>query len=141
MWTQLKTNDSWLPSGNTNFDDDFVKDLYQSGGPNFQSSSELISIPEVNIYESDKGFHYAAFVAGYQESDIQVTVGEFTICISAPPVMNSKPPPENARCVFEENPLMGFNRIFRIPLGSIDRTGITSSLNNGVLTVFLPKKT
>lgn len=94
----------------------------------------VMYVPYVDIIESGDAITLKADVPGAKKDgiDIDVREGVLTLTASVPR------PPENLRPVYREYEAGGFTR--RFTLGErIDQSKIEASLEQGVLTLVLPK--
>ena len=92
--------------------------------------------PKVDIIETDDGFVIRVAVAGLKKSDIGIQ-----ITAKAIKVKGEKKDEKNASEKYHVRELSSraFEKIFLIP-NSIDRKKISSKLEDGILTITLPKK-
>ena len=92
---------------------------------------------KVNIVENEDNFTLTAEVPGVQEKDIHLEIadGRLTLKGQAEDTVEKEEPHYRMR----EFNRRSFERSFRIGEG-IDQDHVSAKLNNGILTVVLPKK-
>jgi HSP20 family protein len=90
--------------------------------------------PPVDIYETDREITVIADVPGVAPGDVEMDLRESVLTLSARPrALESR-----WRPLYREYRSGGYLRQFRLGQ-QIDQAGITARLENGVLTVTLPK--
>lgn len=91
-------------------------------------------VPDVDITESDEAIVLYADLPGVRKEDLDIDVREGVLTLTA--TVESLPKARNL--LYHEYDIDGFQR--RFTLGNrIDQERITANMNNGVLTLFLPK--
>jgi len=94
----------------------------------------LMWVPQVDIVESRDTITLRADLPGVKRDDVDIDVREGVLTLSA----QVQPTPANWSPVYAEYQLGGYNR--RFTLGEhIDQSKISASMENGVLTLVLPK--
>jgi HSP20 family protein len=90
--------------------------------------------PEVNIFETKDGYVVEAEMAGVNKEGLEITVegNELTI------VGHRKSEPTNGQPLFRERRLANFRRSFELD-PAIDTTKVTAKIDQGIVTVALPK--
>ena len=101
--------------------------------PETDHSTEFVS-PPVNIFESNDGYVLEAEMPGVSRDGLEVTLegNEMTI------VGHRRSETLGNQMVFRESHLAGFKRVFELD-PAIDTTKISARMNQGVLTLTLPK--
>jgi HSP20 family protein len=90
--------------------------------------------PEVNIFETKEGYILEAEMPGVNKDGLEITLEETEITIAgrrASEVVNGEP-------LFRERTTAGFCRVFELD-PAIDTSKISAKINQGVLTLTLPK--
>lgn len=95
--------------------------------------SELYMSPAVDIYESDDGLTVVADVPGVTKEGLDINVDDKILTIRG-----SISRPRREGMISEEFALMNYFRQFRLS-DEVDQTKIKASLDQGVLTLELPK--
>jgi len=94
----------------------------------------IMYVPDVDIVEDQEAITLRADLPGVTKDNMSIDVREGVLTLTA----TVKPPEEHHRQVYREYDIGGFNR--RFTLGErIDPEKISASLENGVLTLMLPK--
>ncbi|WP_220429239.1 Hsp20/alpha crystallin family protein [Tenuifilum thalassicum] len=106
----------------------------------FKSTNELanaqLSYPAVNIYEEPERFRLEVAAPGYSKNDFRVSIENELLKVSAERENNPVEGESYTRCEF----LVGsFERVFTVGK-TIDTSKIDARYENGILTVFLPKR-
>lgn len=98
-------------------------------------SDEAGWMPPVDLYETAERYVVTAEVAGLAREDIQLQLHEGKLTIRG-----ERPPYDPSSVRFErvERGHGRFSRTFVLP-HPVDPTGITAEMDNGVLTVLVPK--
>ncbi|WP_121666263.1 Hsp20/alpha crystallin family protein [Mesonia aquimarina] len=126
------TADNWLPSI---FDDMFKTD-WLGGTSNVNNIG--VSIPAVNIKESDDNFSVEVAAPGKTKEDFDIELDNDVLTISSEEKKEKKDE-ENGKFTRREFSYSTFKRAFSLP-EFIDNTKISASYENGVLLITLPKK-
>lgn len=90
----------------------------------------------VDVREDDNNYHVDADVPGLAKKDITVTFEAGTLTIAGE--RKTEESREEAKYLLNERREASFSRTLRLPDG-VDESGIAAALNDGVLTVTLPK--
>ena len=88
--------------------------------------------PPVDIYETDNGLTVIADLPGVRKEDIDIKVDNGVL------TMHGKPDYEAGDSIVREFNLTDFYRQFQLS-EEVDQEKITAEMNNGVLTIKLPK--
>jgi len=92
--------------------------------------------PSVDINESNDAFMISADLPGIKKSDIEVKVEENTLILSANRHLNKSD--DNEKFHYNERRFGTFSRSFKLPK-AVKEEKITAKLDNGVLSVVIPK--
>ena len=90
--------------------------------------------PEVNIYENKAGYVLQAELPGVSRTGLEVTVENNTLTLTGH--RTDETPPGNA--LYRESRPASFRRVFELA-PTIDTTRISARVEQGVLTLSLPK--
>ena len=94
----------------------------------------LMWVPQVDIIEESEGITLRADLPGVKNDAVQIDVHEGVLSLSA----TLEPTPQNWQPLYQEYRAGGYSR--RFTLGEkIDQQKISASMENGVLTLVLPK--
>lgn len=94
----------------------------------------LMWVPQVDIVEESEAITLRADLPGVKRDNVDIDVREGVLTLSA----SVGPTPENWQPVYAEYQVGGYSR--RFSLGEqIDQSKIAASMDNGVLTLVLPK--
>ena len=94
----------------------------------------LMWVPEVDILEDKEAITLRADLPGVNREHVEIDVREGVLTLNA----NVDQPPENWRPVYSEYRVGGYNRRFTLS-EKIDQSKISATMENGVLTLVLPK--
>ena len=131
--TIVKRDVGYAPTISNLFDDFFTRDLF-----NWPSSSSTgTSIPKVNIYETDEGFHVEMAAPGMTKDDFKVELDNNMLTISSQ--KESKGSEENRNYQRREYSFQSFTRSFHLP-DSAEAEKINAKYVDGVLSLVIPKK-
>ena len=90
--------------------------------------------PHVNIFESPDGYVVEAELPGVAKEDLDISVEASTLTI-----LGKRTPPEvGAESLYRESSKADYRRVFELD-PAIDTTKIEAKLDQGILTVQLPK--
>lgn len=92
--------------------------------------------PSVDINESNDAFMISADLPGIEKSDIEVKVEEKTLILNANRYINKSDTNEKFHC--NERRSGTFSRSFKLPK-TVKEEKITAKLDNGVLSIVIPK--
>lgn len=123
----------------------FYDDEYFGGFDN--SSNELDKTrsrysPAVNVKESNDGFEIEMATPGFEKENFQINIEKNTLKISVPEKEASTNEKENENemhYTHKEFAAYSFERSFELPK-TADSDNIKARYNNGVLSVFIPRK-
>jgi len=94
--------------------------------------------PDFEIKETKDGFVFKADVPGVKEKDLEITLTGDRLTISGKREAEKE---ENTDTYYaRERSYGGFTRAFKLPEGADGNNQVRAELNQGVLTLFLPKK-
>lgn len=128
-----RTNDNWLPSV---FDDMFKTD-WLGGTSNVNNIG--VSIPAVNIMETDDNFNVEVAAPGKSKADFNIELDNDVLTISAQSQEENVTEDKKGRYTRKEFNYNTFKRAFSLP-ESVASDKITASYENGVLLISIPKK-
>ena len=126
------TADNWLPSI---FDDMFKTD-WLGGTSNVNNIG--VSIPAVNIQETEENFLVEVAAPGKTKEDFNIELDKDVLTISSETKKENKEE-EKGKFTRREFSYSTFKRAFSLP-ETVDSTKINASYENGVLLINLPKK-
>ena len=92
--------------------------------------------PRVDIVEKEECFELTAEVAGYAPDDVEITVHEGVLTIAGKRDTSSQT--ETPKVIHRERRSGAFSRTFKLG-DAVDPEKIEATVNNGLLTVVLPK--
>jgi len=95
--------------------------------------SDLYMTPAVDIYETERGLTVVADVPGVSKKDIDINVEDKILTIRG-----TVSRPKRSDMIAQEFSLMNYFRQFRLS-DEVDQSKIKASLDQGVLTIELPK--
>lgn len=94
--------------------------------------------PAMDVYETEKALIVRFELAGVRGGDLRVTVDGDLVRVSG--VRTAPPPGEEVLRLHQMEIGFGpFERSLRLPV-EVDRDGVTANLEEGILTVTLPKR-
>ena len=93
-------------------------------------------VPVVTVNEDDNGYTLAVELPGVEESGIDLTVEDRTLMLTA---KNAVAVPEGYTAEGIEIPPAEYHAVFELP-ERVGTEAISCKLDNGILTVLLPKK-
>jgi len=129
-----ETNFNLLPNLPTWFDDILGKGFGTEFMSNFNTG---ITLPAVNVINSDNEFVIDMAVPGLKKSDFDIHVDNNILSIGVETKTESNEKSENY--TRREFGYSSFNRTFTIP-DSVNFEAITADYNDGILKIHLPKK-
>lgn len=100
-------------------------------------SAFSVSVPHVDVTETDKHFEVTAELPGMDEKDIEVTLSDGRLTLKG----EKKAEKEDKKKDYylTERRFGSFNRSFRLP-ENVNESKIKATFKKGVLTITLPKK-
>lgn len=115
------------------FDDAFSKNF-------FEKQNRMFNVPAVNIKETDKSFELDLAVPGMDKKDFKIELKDGSITISAKHENKIEETNEKERYSRREFSYQSFSRSFVLAEDLVDTEGINAKYENGILNVFIPKK-
>lgn len=115
--------------------DDFFSPV--SRGVQAAATTQSVS-PRVNVVETEKAFELQAELPGVKKEDVKISVENRRLTIEAE-VKRDEEKKEGENLVYAERSLSKFSRSFALPK-EVDDSSAQAKLENGVLTLTLPKK-
>jgi HSP20 family protein len=95
-----------------------------------------VEFPAINVWTNEEGQFITAELPGVSIEDLEIIHSKDTLTIKAS--RNPENIPENARYLRQERACGEFSKSIQLNF-PIDEENVEAKLNNGVLTVFLPK--
>jgi len=112
-------------------------DMMHGNLPSLSRSDEAgMVMPQINVSETDKELRITAEMPGVSEKDVDITLDDGVLTIRGEKKMEKKEDKENFH--YMERSYGQFQRSLRVP-NSINADQVQASVENGVLTVILPK--
>lgn len=99
---------------------------------------EGISSPRLNVTESEKSFEVQAEMPGVKKEDVKVAIDKQRVTIEAE-TRHTEEKREGESVVYAERTARKFMRSFMLPT-DVDDAGADARLEDGILTLTLPKK-
>lgn len=106
----------------------------QRTSPDRQAAEEKFVSPQVNIYETKDGYLLEAEMAGVNKEGLEITLEGNEITL----VGRRSDEPVRGSQLFRESSLASYRRVFELD-PAIDTTRIAARMDQGVLTLSLPK--
>lgn len=103
----------------------------------FDTNTESVWTPRVNITENEKNYEISAELPGIDKDDVKVDLKDNKLTIKGEKKLESKDEKENYIRV--ERSYGSFERSFYLN-SDVDVTKLNASFKDGVLNVLLPKK-
>lgn len=119
-----------------NMFEDMLSPFGPQGMP--QWSAEGISTPRLNVTETEKTFEVEAEMPGVKKEDIKVSVENQRVTIEGESKRETERK-EGENVVYSERSASKYMRSFTLP-SDVDEATAQAHLENGVLTLTLPKK-
>jgi HSP20 family protein len=117
-----------------------MKDIFDSHRPYGRSETGFLAgrsfHPAANIYETSDGLEIMLDVPGVNREDVDLKVVGTRLTITGSRNFFKEHADED--CVRIERGFGSFNRSFEVP-GDVDIEGISAKLENGVLTILVPR--
>jgi len=101
-------------------------------------SGENTISPRLNVSESDKAFEVQAELPGVNKDDVKVAIDHQRITIEAESKRESEQR-EGESILYTERSASKFMRSFMLPV-EVDEASAQARMENGILTLTLPKK-
>lgn len=99
------------------------------------SGTVFAQFPRTNLYDTDAAYVLIAEVPGLGEKDIELTVHQDVLTLTGERMDDT---PEGFSVHRKERVPLKFSRSFTLP-GNVDADHVTASVQDGLLTVTLPK--
>ncbi|MBD0832001.1 Hsp20/alpha crystallin family protein [Aestuariibaculum sediminum] len=128
------SNFNLLPNINSWFDDIFSNRLGTEFMPDFNNG---MSLPKVNIVDSEDKFAIEMAVPGLEKSDFDINIDDNVLSVGAE--SKSEVSKEEKHYTRKEFGYSSFKRTFTIPQ-SVDIEKIKADYKEGILKINLPKK-
>ncbi|MGZ8289069.1 MAG: Hsp20/alpha crystallin family protein [Telluria sp.] len=103
-----------------------------------QRGTEGIATPRLNVTETEKSFEVEAEMPGVKKEDVKVSVENQRVTIEGECKRESERR-EGENVVYSERSASRYMRSFTLP-SDVDEAAAAAHLENGVLTLSLPKK-
>lgn len=130
MRRSYNNNQNWLP---TFFNDFFDNDwMLKANG----------TAPAINVIENEKDYKVELAAPGMTKEDFNIQLGnegELTITMEKKSDTKEEPKNENKKYLRREFSYTKFQQSFVLP-DDVDKAKISASVNDGVLTIDLPKQ-
>lgn len=131
MRRSYNNNQNWLP---TFFNDFFDNDWMLKANA---------TAPAINVIENEKDYKVELAAPGMTKEDFNIQLGnegELTITMEKKSDTKEEPKDENKKYLRREFSYTKFQQSFVLP-DDVDKAKISASVNDGVLTIDLPKQT
>ena len=106
--------------------------------PNFNNLASDLTLPSVNIIETENLFEIEVAAPGMAKKDFKVELDNNILTISSENEDSKED--ENQNYTRKEFSYQSFLRSFRLPENKVDGNKINAKYKNGILFVSLPKK-
>ena len=113
-------------------------DPFQRMAPFWQEEQPARFVPDFEVKETKEGFLFKADVPGIKEKDLEVTMTGDRLTITGKREVEMKETTDTYYAC--ERSYGSFTRSFTLPEGTGSGDRIHAELNQGVLTLLLPKK-
>lgn len=120
-----------------NMFDEMFSPFIQGGSLAPWSGENTVS-PRLNVTETDKAFEVQAELPGVNKEDVKVAIDHQRITIEAETKRESEQR-EGENVLYSERSASKFLRSFMLPV-EVDDSSAQARMENGILTVTLPKK-
>ena len=119
------------------FEEMFKDFITRTGGVTQRVINEdTVFTPRADIWETDKGYYIQLMIPGVEKDSIDI---EFVDNILTVRGERKIPSEEGIKFHLVETPYGKFERAFRIP-ENVDESKIEAKYENGILSIFIPKK-
>lgn len=115
--------------------DSMLEDYFS---PAAKQQEPAVSTPRIDLAQSENGYEVEAELPGVKKEDVKILVVGKNVSIEAE-VKRELERKEGEAMVREERVIKKFSRSFTLPT-EVDNTRAVAKLENGVLTLTLPKK-
>ncbi|RJG27443.1 Hsp20/alpha crystallin family protein [Massilia cavernae] len=103
-----------------------------------QWANEGITTPRLNVKETEKSFEVEAEMPGVKKEDVKVSIENQRVTVEAETKTESEQR-EGENIIYSERSTRKYLRAFTLP-SDVDEAAAQAHLENGVLTLSLPKK-
>ena len=114
----------------------WVENFLNNDFSNFLGSDSIVSMPKVNVRETEQGFNLELAAPGLEKEDFNIEVDDNTLKISVS--KESKEEETTDKFTRKEYNYHSFKRAFSLP-ANIDPGKIAASYKNGILNLEIPK--
>jgi HSP20 family protein len=121
-----------------NMFDDMFSTFSPGGALSSWSGAEGATSPRLNVSETDKGYEVQAELPGVNKEDVKLAIDHQRVTIEAE-VKRESGQREGENVLYSERSASRFMRSFTLP-GEVDEANAQARMENGVLTLTLPKK-
>jgi HSP20 family protein len=115
---------------------DRLFDNFTRGFPTLGNSVTNVTLPTMDVAETDKEIEITAELPGLEEKDVQINVADNVLTIRGEKKAEKEQKDKNYRLV--ERSYGSFERSLQLPDG-VDADAIKASIDKGVLKVVVPK--
>ncbi len=115
----------------------FFDDLFNGSVADFMGSDYGMSIPAVNVRETEEGYFLELAAPGLLKEDFNISVEKDMLVISSEKEITSET--EEGKVRRKEFNYSSFRRSFTLPK-TVDKDNIKANYDKGVLHLVLPKK-
>lgn len=102
----------------------------------FRGREGAMTVPNVDVKETDKAFKFTVELPGIEEKDVELTLSDGLLTIKGEKRSETEEKDENYH--LSERSYGSFSRSFRVP-DSVDGDKVNATFDKGVLTIDLPK--
>jgi HSP20 family protein len=118
------------------FVDEFFNDAFLPGFFDFNKGTGRVTVPAVNVEETDKVFNIEVAAPGLEKNDLKISVNDGVLTISSEKKTENEE--KNDKFIRREFGYTSFARSFTLPEDT-DVDKISASHKNGVLKITIPK--
>ena len=115
--------------------DQAFRDFFAAGNGNDQSLRKL----PMDVTETEKGYVVHADLPGIGKDAVQINIDGARVTISAETKKDAEKTGEGGKVIYRERSASQYFRAFELP-AELDAAGAEATLDNGVLTLTLPRK-
>ncbi len=126
-------NDMWFPSFSNLFNNFLEDDL------NGLKTKASVTLPAVNIKESDDGFRVELAAPGLDKKDFKIEVENNVLKVSSQKEEKKEEKADDGGYSKREFSYQSFQRAFTLP-ETVDADKIEAAYNDGILSLHIPKK-
>lgn len=131
---KVKENGNHVPSIPSFFDDFFTRDLFNRSNNNY---SEGMTLPAVNIRETDNSYELEVAAPGMEKRDFKVELDNDQLIICAE--KEEKNEEKNEKYTRKEFSYRSFKRSFTLPERMVNGDKIKAKCEDGILRITVPK--